>query len=92
MIVLALPSGSAISLESPDVRRLIELLWNVSARPGAVVAIGRLNHSLAQLPTPVRVELTPRETTAVQAGLEAEHALPRGLQALHKVLIMTAGH
>jgi hypothetical protein len=45
---MRLPGGTLISLPPADAHHLIAALWDVSASQGAVVAIGKVQHGLAE--------------------------------------------
>lgn len=91
MVDLELPGAGTIRLDTADTRELIELLWGVSAVPGAVVAIGRLAHSITQPLDGSPIRLTDNEVAAIRSSLQSAERLSRGLSEVHAVVASLPG-
>ena len=79
---VAVPGSAPVGLGATEASELIARLWEVSATQGAVVAIGRLSHSLLEEAPVHTIELSDPEARAVRVALQADGELPAGLSSL----------
>lgn len=75
-----LPSDETVALTAGDADRVIEFLWAVSMVPGAVAAVGKIQHALTN---GAAAEIgDAEEATALQAALADESRLTPALEQL----------
>jgi hypothetical protein len=79
------PLGDVVPLSHDDASRLVDALWEVSATPGAVIAVGKINYELRAGDTGT-VELTNRESGALRKALARVEKASEGLLALRRAL------
>jgi hypothetical protein len=89
-VLVKLPPGDLVFLRRDEARRLVDALWEVSATPGAVIAVGKINHQLRSPGVAGTVELTKPESTALREALDRVTEATEGLSELRRVMTATA--
>ena len=84
-ILIELEGGDAVELPHDDARLLVEALWSVSATPGTVVTVGKIEHRLSSTDGR-RVELSELEGSAIRAALAASARWTPALERLRSVI------
>lgn len=67
-VAFALPDGQVVHLDRRNARRVADRLWELSARPGAVVCATIITEALRQSVAHA-IEMRPREADALAAVL-----------------------
>jgi hypothetical protein len=86
IVFVKLPPGDLVYLQHDEACRLVDALWEVSATPGAVIAVGKLNHQLRTAGADGTVEMTTRESAAVEEALERVAEAADGLSELRQAM------
>jgi hypothetical protein len=86
IVFVKLPPGDLVYLQQGEACRLVDALWEVSATPGAVIAVGKINHQLRTGDAGGMAEMTTREAAALQEALERVDEPVDGLSELREAI------